>query len=75
MVFRRVYEYEKKGNSELVEQNRGMEKNLISMAREIENLRAEQTSAETRSRGTYISPTQVLGLRFSQEKRVLIEVA
>ncbi|KAL8549451.1 hypothetical protein ACS0TY_008330 [Phlomoides rotata] len=47
---RRVYEYEKKGNSELVEQNRAMEKNLITMAREMENLRAE-TSVDTRARG------------------------
>ncbi|KAK6116340.1 hypothetical protein DH2020_049802 [Rehmannia glutinosa] len=48
---RRVYEYEKKGNEELVEQNRVMEKNLIAMAREIEKLRADQASADRRTRG------------------------
>ncbi|KAI3453027.1 hypothetical protein Pfo_009690 [Paulownia fortunei] len=48
---RRVYEYEKKGNEELVEQNRAMEKNLIAMAREIEKLRAEQANADRRARG------------------------
>lgn len=51
MLFRRVYEYEKKGNEELVEQTRAMEKNLIAMAREIEKLRAEQESADRRARG------------------------
>lgn len=49
-VFRRVYEYEKKGNEELAEQNRAMEKNLIAMAREIEKLRAEQASADRRGK-------------------------
>ncbi|KAK4423571.1 protein FLX-like 3 [Sesamum alatum] len=48
---RRVYEYEKKGNEELLEQNRAMEKNLIAMAREIEKLRADQASADRRPRG------------------------
>ncbi|KAK4479889.1 hypothetical protein RD792_015433, partial [Penstemon davidsonii] len=48
---RRAYEYEKKGNEELVEQNRSMESNLISMAREIEKLRAEQASTDRRARG------------------------
>ncbi|GFP84648.1 protein flx-like 3 [Phtheirospermum japonicum] len=48
---RRAFEYEKKGNEELVEQNRTMEKNLIAMARDIENLRAEQASAGRRPRG------------------------
>ncbi|KAJ7954096.1 Protein FLX-like [Quillaja saponaria] len=37
---RRAYEYEKKGNEEQVEQKQVLEKNLISMAREIEQLRA-----------------------------------
>ncbi|WMV28224.1 hypothetical protein MTR67_021609 [Solanum verrucosum] len=39
---RRQFEYEKKANTELVEQNQSMEKNLISMAREIEKLRADK---------------------------------
>ncbi|XP_009777705.1 protein FLX-like 3 [Nicotiana tabacum] len=42
MEARRQFEYEKKANTELVEQNQSMEKNLISMAREIEKLRAEK---------------------------------
>ncbi|TMW84720.1 hypothetical protein EJD97_024543 [Solanum chilense] len=39
---RRQFEYEKQANTELVEQNQSMEKNLISMAREIEKLRADK---------------------------------
>lgn len=58
LLFRRVYDYEKKGNEELVEQNRAMEKNLISMAREIEKLRAEQASGERRATG--IDPLHIL---------------
>jgi len=46
---RRVIEYEKKANEELVGQNQAMEKNLVSMAREIEKLRAEQVGAERRA--------------------------
>ncbi|XP_022893659.1 protein FLX-like 3 isoform X2 [Olea europaea var. sylvestris] len=61
---RRMYEYEKKGNEELVEQNRSMEKNLLSMAREIEKLRAEQASVERRARGVHVSWTS---LSFLQE--------
>jgi chromosome segregation ATPase len=48
---RRAIEYEKKTHEELVELNQAMEKNLISMAREIEKLRAEQLNAEWRARG------------------------
>lgn len=48
---RRAYEYEKKGNEELLEQNRALEKNLIGMAREIEKLRAELATADRRPRG------------------------
>nr|XP_048319139.1 protein FLX-like 3 isoform X2 [Ziziphus jujuba var. spinosa] len=48
---RRAYEYEKKANEEQVEQKQAMEKNLISMAREIEMLRAEQLNVERRTRG------------------------
>lgn len=46
-----MYEFEKKANEELVEQSQAMEKNLVSMAREIEKLRAEQAGAERRARG------------------------
>ncbi|KAL8189348.1 hypothetical protein R6Q57_028914 [Mikania cordata] len=38
--------YEKKGTIELVEQRQAMEKNLVSMTREVENLRAELSSTE-----------------------------
>ena len=51
VFFRRAYEYEKKANEEQVEQKKAMEKNLISMAREIERLRAEHLNAERRTRG------------------------
>lgn len=53
LLFRRVYEYEKKGNEELAEQNRALEKNLVAMAREIEKLRAEQASADRRGLGNF----------------------
>lgn len=48
---RRIFEFEKKANEQLVEQNQAMEKNLVSMAREIEKLRAEQANSERRARG------------------------
>lgn len=51
VLVRRAYEYEKKANEEQVEQKQAMEKNLISMAREIEMLRAEQLNVERRTRG------------------------
>lgn len=47
---RRAYEYEKKANEEQIEQKQAMEKNLVSMAREIEKLRAEKLNIE-RARG------------------------
>ncbi|KAJ6807812.1 protein FLX-like 3 isoform X1 [Iris pallida] len=40
MRARTAFEYEKKGNVELMEQRQAMEKNLVSMAREVEKLRA-----------------------------------
>ncbi|XP_057477255.1 protein FLX-like 3 [Actinidia eriantha] len=48
---RRAFEYEKKANEEQVEQKQAMEKNLVSMAREIEKLRAEELSVDRRARG------------------------
>lgn len=48
---RTAFEYEKKGNLELMEQRQAMEKNLISMAREVEKLRADFVSAESRPWG------------------------
>lgn len=48
--YRRIFEAEKKENEELVEQNLSMEKNILSMAREIEKLRAGQIGADRRVR-------------------------
>ncbi|KAM7271730.1 hypothetical protein ACFE04_030944 [Oxalis oulophora] len=48
---RRAVEHEKKKHEEILEQNQEMEKNLISMAREIEKLRAEQLNAARRTHG------------------------
>ncbi|CAN6550247.1 unnamed protein product [Malus baccata var. baccata] len=48
---RRAYEFERKANEEQVEHKQAMEKNLVSMAREIEKLRAEQLNADRRARG------------------------
>jgi len=45
------YEYEQKAHAEQMEQRQAMEKNLVSMAREIEKLRAELMSREKRARG------------------------
>lgn len=48
---RRAIEFEKKANKEQTEQKQVMEKNLITMAREVEKLRAEQLSLDRRGRG------------------------
>ncbi|CAL5097942.1 unnamed protein product [Urochloa decumbens] len=45
-------ELERKGNFELVEQRKAMEKNMISMAQEIEQMRAELAKFEVRPWGT-----------------------
>ncbi|WOK93232.1 protein FLX-like 4 [Canna indica] len=61
---RSTFEYEKGLNIELVERMRGMETNLMSMAREVERLRTEVTAAEHRINapnqyvGTYPQPAQ-----------------
>ncbi|XP_068655492.1 protein FLX-like 1 [Aristolochia californica] len=47
---RAAIEYEKKAHAENYEQGQAMEKNLISMAREVEKLRAEIANAEKRAR-------------------------
>ncbi|RRT80501.1 hypothetical protein BHE74_00017037 [Ensete ventricosum] len=54
-------EYEKKGNFELMEQRQSMEKNLVSMAREIEKLRADLANAEGRPRGPVADKAPVYG--------------
>ncbi|KAL2905154.1 Protein FLX-like 3 [Bienertia sinuspersici] len=51
LAARRALEYEKKANEEQVEQKEVMEKNLMSMAREIEKLRAEHVSMDRRGHG------------------------
>ncbi|XP_050232358.1 protein FLX-like 3 [Mercurialis annua] len=48
---RAANDYEKKANIELVEQRQAMEKNMVSMAREVEKLRAELASADSRPWG------------------------
>lgn len=45
---RTAIDYEKKANIELMEQRQAMEKNLVSMAREVEKLRAERANADGR---------------------------
>ncbi|KAG6475498.1 hypothetical protein ZIOFF_064720 [Zingiber officinale] len=52
MICRAAIEYEKKGYAENYEQGQVMEKNLISIAREVEKLRAEVANAEKRARAT-----------------------
>ncbi|XP_010242199.1 PREDICTED: protein FLX-like 3 [Nelumbo nucifera] len=49
--FRNAFEYEKKANIELMEQRQAMEKNLVSMAREVEKLRVDLASADGRLLG------------------------
>ena len=51
-------EQEKKGYAENYEQGQVMEKNLISMAREFEKLRAEIANAEKRARAAAAAGTQ-----------------
>lgn len=46
MEVRRALDYEKKANEEQFEQKQSMEKNLVSMAHEIEKLRSEQLRGE-----------------------------
>ncbi|XP_058107381.1 protein FLX-like 3 isoform X2 [Magnolia sinica] len=53
---RTAFEYEKKANTELLEQRQAMEKNLVTMAREVEKLRADIASTDARpwgAGGTY----------------------
>lgn len=55
LFHRTAVDYEKKGNIELMEQRQAMEKNLVSMAREVEKLRAELASTDARPWGAGIS--------------------
>lgn len=49
-AYRAAIEYEKKGYAENYEHGQVMEKQLVSMARELEKLRAEMANAEKRAR-------------------------
>ncbi|XP_019457970.1 PREDICTED: protein FLX-like 3 isoform X2 [Lupinus angustifolius] len=51
MRARTLVDYEKKANIEFMEQRQSMEKNLVSMAREVEKLRAELASNDRRHWG------------------------
>jgi chromosome segregation ATPase len=51
MHARTAHDYEKKANIELMEQRQTMEKNLVSMAREVEKLRAELANVDSRPWG------------------------
>lgn len=50
LAYRAAIEYEKKGYAENYEHGQAMEKKLLSMARELEKLRAEIANAEKRAR-------------------------
>ncbi|XP_020590033.1 LOW QUALITY PROTEIN: protein FLX-like 3 [Phalaenopsis equestris] len=51
MRARAAIDYEKKGNAELLDQRQAMEKNLVSMAREVEKLRADLANSDGRPWG------------------------
>ncbi|KAG6518544.1 protein FLX-like 3 [Zingiber officinale] len=61
MHLRMSIEYDKKSNFELMEQRQSMEKNLVSMAREIEKLRADLASTEGRPQAASESYGTTLG--------------
>lgn len=50
-LYRSAIDYEKKAKIALMEQKQAMENNMISMAREVEKLRAELTSSNGRPWG------------------------
>lgn len=58
VLLRAAIEYEKKGYAENYEQGQVMEKNLITMAREVEKLRAEVANAEKRARAAAAAGNQ-----------------
>ncbi|XP_072951485.1 protein FLX-like 1 isoform X1 [Typha angustifolia] len=58
---RAAIEAEKKGYGDNFEQGQVMEKNLISMAREVEKLRAEVANAEKRARAAAAAGNQAAG--------------
>lgn len=48
-MFRNAIDYEKNANIELREQRQAMEKNMVTMARDIEKLRSELANSGARS--------------------------
>lgn len=64
---RTMVDYEKKANIEFMEQRQSMEKNLVSMAREVEKLRAELASSDGRHWGAGMS-----GMTFQKVYNFLI---
>lgn len=50
---RNAFEYEKAANNEQMHQMQAMEKNLLSMAREVEKLRAQLATTDKRVHGAY----------------------
>lgn len=49
MTSRSAVDYEKKAKIELMDQRQAMETNLVSMAREVEKLRAELSNSDGRA--------------------------
>lgn len=67
-MYRSAIEFEKNANVEMVEQRQSLEKNLVSMAREVEKLRAEVSNADTArpwSSGTMATHVNLLVFFFS----------
>lgn len=62
--FRAAIEHEKKGHAENYEHGQVMEKNLLTMARELEKLRAEMANAEKRARATAATANPNPGMQF-----------
>lgn len=58
---RACIEHEKKGYADNYEQGQVMQKNLVSMAREVEKLRAEIANAEKRARAAAAAGNQAAG--------------
>lgn len=52
LAYRAAIEYEKKGYAENYEHGQMMEQKLVTMARELEKLRAEVANAEKRARAS-----------------------
>lgn len=51
MICRAAVDYEKNAKIELMEQRQAMEKNLLTMAREIEKLRSDLANSDGRAKG------------------------